>query len=313
MVLIIEMFSMINPVLWNCAMGRISLDLEVLRSFVTGVEMGSFAQAAEKLSRSTSAISAQLKKLEEQTGQPLLYKVGRGLALTSAGEVLFGYARRLLELNDEAVQAVQGSGLQGGWVRFGMQEDFGESFLPSILGQFARAHPHLCLDVKVARNQQLSDGLAKGELDLVLAWDNGQAWPHRQLVGTLPLCWIDSAASPCAWPATTPVPLVAFEAPCLMRSMACASLEQAGFAWRQAFCSSSLSGIWAAVAAGLGLTVRTPAGLPDTLQIRRDLPPLPEIRLMLYQSEASPAQGVKRLADIVGQTMHTYLQGMRLA
>jgi len=291
-------------------MSRMSLDLDVLRSFVTGVELGSFAQAAERMSRSTSAISAQLKKLEEQAGQPLLHKVGRGLALTPAGEVLFGYARRLLELNDEAVQAVQGSGLQGGWVRFGMQEDFGESLLPAILGQFARAHPQFCLDVNVARNQQLLDGLGKGALDLVLAWDSGQPWPYQQAMGTLPLCWIDCKSSPVAWPATKPVPLVVFEAPCLMRSMACATLDQAGYAWRQAFASSSLSGIWAAVAAGLGMTVRTPAGLPASLQIRQDLPPLPTIRLMLYQSEANPSQGVKRLAEVVGQTMHDYLQGL---
>lgn len=289
-------------------MNRIHLDLDVLRSFVAGVELGSFAQAAEKVSRSTSAVSAQLKKLEEQAGQPLLHKAGRGLALTPAGEVMLGYARRLLELNDEALQAVQGSGLRGGWLRFGMQEDFGESLLPTILGQFARAHPQFCLDVKVARNQQLLDGLSKGELDLVLAWDNGQPWPHRQEMGTLPLCWIDSKASPAEWPSSRPVPLVVFEAPCLMRTTACASLEQAGQAWRQAFCSSSLNSIWAAVAAGLGITVRTPAGLPDTLQIRRDLPALPQIRCMLYRAEAVSAPGVERLAEIVAQTMHDYLQ-----
>jgi DNA-binding transcriptional LysR family regulator len=116
---------------------RISLDLDVLRSFVAGVEMGSFALAAQRMNRSTSAISAQLKKLEEQAGQPLTRKAGRGLVLTPAGEVMLAYARRLLALNDEAVQAVQGSGLEQGWIRFGMQEDFGESLLPAILGQFS--------------------------------------------------------------------------------------------------------------------------------------------------------------------------------
>jgi len=289
-------------------MGRISLDLEVLRSFVAGVELGSFAQAAERVSRSTSAVSAQLKKLEEQAGQPLLRKAGRGLALTPAGEVMLGYARRLLDLNDEAVQAVQGSALQGGWLRFGMQEDFGESLLPAILGRFSRAHPQFCLDVKVARNQQLFDGLARGELDLALVWDSGQPWPHRQEMGTLPLCWIDGRANPITWPTTAPVPLVVFEAPCLMRSMACAALEQAGHAWRQAFCSGSLSSIWAAVAAGLGVTVRTSAGLPDTLAIRHDLPPLPDIRCMLCRAEAVSSPAVRCLAETVAQALHEYLQ-----
>lgn len=289
---------------------RLSLDLDVLRSFVAGVEMSSFALAAQRMNRSTSAISAQLKKLEEQAGQALMRKAGRGLVLTPAGEVMLAYARRLLALNDEAVQAVQGSGLEQGWIRFGMQEDFGESLLPSILGQFARAHPQFRLDVKVARNQQLLDGLAKGELDLVLAWDGGQSWPYQEVMGVLPLCWIESKSNPAEYASVSIIPLVAFEAPCLMRAAACAALEQAGLAWRQAFCSSSLSGIWAAVAAGLGVTVRTPVGLPDTLQLRKDLPALPDIRLMLYRAESTPPTGCQRLSELVSQALHEYLHGL---
>ncbi|MCW0461596.1 HTH-type transcriptional regulator ArgP [Xanthomonas sacchari] len=94
-------------------MRPITFDLDALRSFVAGVELGSFAKAAERSGRSTSAISAQLKKLEEQAGQPVLRRQGRGLALTEAGEALLGYARRLLELNDEAVVALQDTALQG--------------------------------------------------------------------------------------------------------------------------------------------------------------------------------------------------------
>ncbi|BEV71338.1 MULTISPECIES: LysR substrate-binding domain-containing protein [unclassified Paludibacterium] len=289
-------------------MGRVSLDLEVLRSFVAGVELGSFAQAAERVSRSTSAVSAQLKKLEEQAGQPLLRKAGRGLVLTPAGEVMLAYARRLLALNDEAVQAVQGSGVQGGWLRFGMQEDFAETLLPTILGRFSRAHPQFGLDVKVARNQPLLDGLTRGELDLALVWDGGESWPHRQAMGTLPLHWIDSRESPCAWPGAAPVPLVLFEAPCLIRAAACTALEQAGHAWRQAFSSGSLSSLWAAVAAGLGVTVRTPAGLPETLMIRHDLPPLPAIRCLLCRAEDVPSPGVGRLADTVTRALQDYLR-----
>src|SRR5690349_24991038 len=89
-----------------------TFDIDVLRSFVLGVELGSFAQAAERLNRSTSAVSAQLKKLEEQAGAPLLRKAGRGLALTETGETMLGYARRLLDLNDEAAAAVRGVQLE---------------------------------------------------------------------------------------------------------------------------------------------------------------------------------------------------------
>lgn len=118
----------------------LTFDLDALRSFVTGIECGSFAQAAGRLCRSTSAVSAQLKKLEQQCGTALVEKRGRHLALTQNGEIIMGYARRLLALNDEAQRALQGELLQGE-IRIGMQEDFGESLMPGILGEFKRHHP----------------------------------------------------------------------------------------------------------------------------------------------------------------------------
>src|SRR5579859_4531248 len=123
-------------------MRRVTFDLDVLRTFVAGVELGSFAKAADRLGRSTSAVSAQLKKLEDQAGTSLLRKAGRGMALTEAGEVMLGYARRLLDLNDEAASAMHGVQLEGR-VRLGLQEDFGENVLPEVLGRFKRAHPKL--------------------------------------------------------------------------------------------------------------------------------------------------------------------------
>ncbi len=118
------------------------LDLDALRSFVTGMECGSFAQAALRLSRSTSAVSAQLKKLESQCGAALVTKQGRHLVLTAEGEKLMSYARRLLALNDETLRALQGERLTGE-IHLGMQEDFGESLMPGILGQFKRHHPQV--------------------------------------------------------------------------------------------------------------------------------------------------------------------------
>src|ERR1700743_3241438 len=136
------------------ALPRVNFDLDVLRSFATGMELGSFAKAADRLGRSTSAISAQLKKLEGQAGTALLHKQGRGLALTAAGETMLAYARRLLDLNDEAAAALHGTDLEG-WVRLGLQEDFGETLLPEVLGRFARAHPKVRIEARVVRNAEL--------------------------------------------------------------------------------------------------------------------------------------------------------------
>src|SRR6202012_3632185 len=140
MVLKIGKFRTNNPLFWYLLMRRIHFDLDVLRTFVAGVELGSFAKAADRLGRATSAVSAPLKKLEDQAAPPVLRKSGRGMVLTEAGETMLASARRLLELNDEAAAALHGAELEG-WVRLGLQEDFGESLLADVLGRFARAHP----------------------------------------------------------------------------------------------------------------------------------------------------------------------------
>jgi DNA-binding transcriptional LysR family regulator len=297
-----------NPEKQDGDMGRIDFDLDVLRGFVTGVELGSFARAADRLGRSTSAVSAQLKKLEEQAGAPVLRKSGRGLALTPTGEMLLAYARRLLELNDEAAAAVRGVDLEG-WVRIGLQEDFGENLLTRILGDFARAHPRVRIETRVARNAELLELVRTGKLDLALAWDSGERSPHCELLAQLHMSWIGAAADkmPCLMPGE-PVPLAVFEAPCLMRSAATAALDRANIPWRIAFTSSSLSGIWAAVGAGLGVTVRTRAGLPESLRIIDGLPALPNVGLVLHRAEAEPAQVVQRLAEIVSASLDIVIE-----
>jgi DNA-binding transcriptional LysR family regulator len=284
-------------------MQRLTFDLDVMRSFVVGTELGSFAKAAERLGRSTSAVSAQLKKLEEQVGAPVLRKSGRGLVLTPTGEVLLAYARRLLELNDEAATAVRGVDLEG-WVRIGLQEDFGENLLTQILGDFARAHPRVRVEARVTRNAELLDLVGSGRLDLALAWDSGVGTPHSAMLGKLPMSWIGPGLD--KMPRLNEgeaVPLVVFDAPCMMRSAATTALDRAGIPWRIAFTSTSLSGIWAAVGAGLGVTVRTRAGLPESLRELSGLPVLPEIGLILHRAEAEPEMVVQRLYRIVLESL----------
>lgn len=288
-------------------MHRVNLDLDVLRTFVTGVELGSFAKAAERLARSSSAVSSQLKKLEGQAGTTLLRKDGRGLGLTDAGEAMLGYARRLLALNDEAVDAIAGQQLEG-WVRLGLQEDFGETLLSGVLGRFARAHPRIRVEARIARNAELLDGVASGRLDLALAWQDGARLPHSETIAELPMCWIGSATERHLVRAPPdPLPLVSLEAPCVMRRAATDALDQAGVPWRIAFVSQSLGGIWAAAAAGLGITVRTEIGLPSSVEIRREvdwgLPALPRLSLALCRSDAEPGPAAARLAAILSEAV----------
>ena len=289
-------------------MGHIDFDLLALRSLVAGVDLGSFAKAANRIGRSTSAISAQIRKLEEQAGTPLFRKSGRGLALTEAGDTMLAYARRMIELNDEAAVAIRGIDLAG-WIRLGMQEDFGETVLPNVLGRFARAHPKVRIEARVARNADLLERIDANQLDLAVVWadDALLGAPSRgysiQLVSTPQMCWLGSPAQPIRVEAGEPLPLVAFDRYCLFHAAATSALDRAGIAWRLAFTSPSLSGLLAAAAAGLGVTVRTRYGLPATVVALegdvRALPALPTIPLALVRANNSAAPLIDRLAGIM--------------
>lgn len=290
-------------------MRQVTYDLDALRSFATGMALGSFAKASDRLGRSTSAVSAQLKKLEAQAGTPIFRKAGRGLALTEAGETLLAYARRLVELNDEAAAAIQGADLEG-WVRIGMQEDFGETLLPEVLGRFARAHPRVRIEARIERNAALIERVTAGRLDLALAWSGGDAPPPLgERLADAPMRWIGPAQDRELWLASTggPLPLAVLEAPCLLRTAAIDALDRAGIAWRLAFTSASLAGLWAAAAAGLGFTVRTPIGLPASVRALEPgedgLPLLPTLGLVLHRAEVVTGSAADRLAAIVAQTL----------
>lgn len=250
-----------------------NLDMDVLRTLVAAQRLGSFNRAADHIGRSQSAVSQQIHKLEEQVGAPLFHKQGRHLMLTEAGEVILGYARRILDLNDEALATVRGRAVEG-LVRFGLPSDFAETWLPAALGRFNRTHPAVRIEAVVDRNRRLLEKLDQGELDLVLALGNGTR-SDAQVLATLPWVWIGSTSAPPPLPRGAPVSLAVFEAPCFFRQRALAALDGAGLPWHIAFVSPSLHGLWAAVEAGLGVTLRTAIGLPAALRVIEDgLPPL---------------------------------------
>ncbi|WP_062224568.1 LysR substrate-binding domain-containing protein [Aureimonas sp. D3] len=264
--------------------GLVNLDMDVLRTFVIGTDLGSFAKAADRLGRSPSAVSLHLRKLEEQIGQPLVRKQGRGLVLTEAGETLMGYARRILDLNDEARLALGGLAKLEGWVRVGVPQDFAETWLPSLLARFQRAHPKVRIEARVDRGAAMADAVGADALDLALTW-GAMGNPDGQVVGERRLAWI--AASDHRIVDGEPLPLVAFESPCAFQHRATEALDAAGRPWRHAFSTSSLLGVWAAVRAGLGVTARTVDAIPsDLCDLHSDalLPDLGSLTLVLHRS-----------------------------
>jgi DNA-binding transcriptional LysR family regulator len=283
-----------------------SLDLDVLRTLVAAERLGGFARAAEHVGRSQSAVSQQMQRIEAQLGVALFRKQGRGLTPTEAGEVLLAYARRLLGLNDETVAAVRGRSLEG-VVRFGLPGDLADSWLPQALGQFKRAHPGVRIEAAVDRNGRLLERLDEEAFDLVLALGAVDRLDARPLAA-LEDVWIGPRDSEPVWIHGEPIPLALLEPPCMFRRSALAALDRAGLPWRIAFTSPSLHGLWAAVEAGLGVTVRTAVGLPHGVHLigaGSGLPALLELprQLCLHDGGRVPAPAVARLAEIITQTV----------
>lgn len=271
-------------------------DLELLRSFVSVVDAGGFTRAGERVHRTQSTVSQQIRRLEEDVGQPLLNRSGKDVTPTEAGERLLSYARRLLALAEEARDVMSRPGHEGA-VRLGIPEDFAAYRLTELLAAFSRSHRGLRLDVRVDQSLYLKRDLERGDLDLaLLKRDAGEkggiaVWPER-------VHWVTSKAYPINGKIAS-VPLIGFPAGCLYRSRAIHAIESAGRSWHMAYTSSSLAGIQAAIAAGLGLSILSEIAIqPDhrVLTARDGLAPIDKTEVALVASpEANSA--TLRLAD----------------
>jgi len=273
------------------------LDLDLLRSFVSVVEAGGFTRAGERVHRTQSTVSQQIRRLEEDLGQTLLNRDGRAVTPTEAGERLLSYARRLLALAEEARDVVARPGPDGA-VKLGIPEDFAAYRLAKLLAAFSRAHPALRLDVRADQSLNLKRDIERGDLDLALlkrGVDDSRsaiaAWPEQ-------VYWVTSKSHPINLDARS-LPLIGFPPGCIYRTRAIHALESEGRAWHMAYTSSSLAGIQAAVAAGMGLSILSDMSVQSdhrVLTAREGFAPIERTEVALVASpDASPA--TLRLAD----------------
>src|SRR5689334_19587036 len=280
------------------------LDIDLLRSFVSVVDAGGFTRAGERVHRTQSTVSQQIRRLEDTLGRELLHRNGKQATPTEEGERLLSYARRILALAEEARDVVArpaGDGV----VRLGIPEDFAAYRLAELLSGFARTRPGLRLDVRCGLSVRLARDLERGELDLALyKRDVGEGdaiarWPER-------LHWVTSKRHPIDARGGS-VPLAVFEQGCLYRERIIHALEAADRAWHVAYTSPNLPGIQAAVSAGLGLSILPDVAILDSHRVlgRRDgLPPIPATELALVAApEATPA--TRRLADLLADFCNT--------
>lgn len=276
------------------------LESDVLRTFVAIAETGSFTRAAGQIYRSTSAVSMQIKRLEETLGRSLFVREARQVRLTSAGETLLGYARRLLKLNEEAVAQFRQPTLQGR-VRFGTPADVGTRILPGLLALFARSHPGVEVDVSVARSIDMIERIDAGELDLALVTigNLGQDDSRGEPVHSEALVWAGRSGGIAAL--RSPLPLALASPDCAWRRQALDALDRIGRHYRIAYSSEQTSGQEAAMLADLAIAPYPASLLRPPLQCldgQYGLPQLGDYRINLLRG-GNRSEAVDILAEQV--------------
>jgi DNA-binding transcriptional LysR family regulator len=285
---------------------RTNLDLDTLRTLAVAFDRGGLGQAARHLGRTPSAISLQMKRLQEGLGTPIFRKRGRGLALTEAGEIALSYARRMLGLNDELLEKMQGAKLAG-HIRVGCPQDLA-SILPSVLSLFTSLYPRTQIELHIDGNAALRDAMDNARLDLaVIIGHEDRA--GAQIVGRLELAWI--ASSLFSMPQKQPLPLAVLGSQCIFRRTALQRLATANIPHRIAASSPSLNGLWAALLGGLGVTARTPLNLPEGLvsaESLHGLPPLGSLPVTLHRYAGRNGVASDRMASLLVSALEPVLQ-----
>ncbi|WP_439599044.1 LysR family transcriptional regulator [Falsiroseomonas sp.] len=273
------------------------LDPDLLRAFVLIAEGRSFTRAADRVGRTQSAVSMQIRRLEQLLGQPLLVRTPKGVQTTPQGAWLLDRARDLLALNDEIVSNFRAPPMVGS-VRLGTPDDYALNWLPDILARFAEAHPAVELDVTCLNSDVLVEQFRQGQLDLTLV-SEGQEPPGvaAQRIWRGPLRWVGSASL--GLHRRDPLPLALSrpnmhparpEFACAWREAALAALRGAGRSYRVTYNSATQTGCFTVALAGLAITVSTPTTLPQGLAWLGEaegLPPLPDMGILLLRHEAA--------------------------
>ena len=261
------------------------LELDVLRTFVAIAETGSFTAAAAAVYRTPSAVSMQIKKLEDMLGRTVLSRDARSVCLTADGEILIDYARRLLALNREAVSKFVTPDISG-VVRLGSPDDYGERVLPHVLRRFAHSHGAIAVDVVIDQSTNLLKRMADGRLDLTLFTCTGPAVPaEAELLLSEPVVWAGARGGSAHL--RDPLPVSLWEEGCAWRAAAIEALGRQGRDYRVAFMSAHAQGQRSAIQADLAV-----APLPKSF-VGKDV-------TILGPRDGLPEMGIYQLAMIVG-------------
>lgn len=281
---------------------------DLLQTLVAFADTGTLARAADVVGRTPSAVTAQMQRLEQLVGIPLLEADGRRRVLTPAGEHLVGHARRILAANSEAWLSVSGL-VTDGHIGVGLTQDLADSELPAILGQFARTHPRVRIDLRIGRTVELAEDLMSRRINVLVAVRRAVEHDEVAIIRE-PMHWLVARNTP-ADIAHDELPLALLDPPCSFRDAAMKALEAVGRSHRIAATSASLTGVFAAVRAGFAVTVRTsrwaaPGIVPAPPEFA--LPPLPDVEFSVRVHEQA-GDAAQRLAAVIAEHMKTRRTG----
>ena len=274
-------------------------DLAQLRTFLAVVGTGSFTRAGEQLGLSQPTVSQHIRRLEEFMGRALLVRDTRKVSLTDNGQALAGFARQMLDTNDEALSYFSEETAMRGRLRFGAADELALTELPSILRAFRVDHPRINLELTVTQSGTLQRRLVGNHLDLIFVNQEADSGRGR-LVRRDRLVWVGLERADLD--PTQPVPLVTYKAPSHSRTAAINALEAAGRRWRITCNTREVNGLLAAVRAGLGICVLAQTRVPRDMRPltgRFDLPQLPDIEMALLGNPRAPKEPVEALSRAI--------------
>ena len=278
------------------------LDLDQLHTFVTIADTGSFTKAAEEVHRTQSAVSMQMRRLEERLGKALFEKEGRTNRLTEEGERLLTYARRLIRLNRETLAAFDDASLEG-HIRIGTPDDYADRFLPEIVARFARSNPRVELSVICEPTVNLIDQIKRSQLDIAIVTHSSDK-STSEVVRREPLLWVTSANH--SIHTDDVLPLAVGRATCMWRRTACDILDQMGRDYRILFTSWSATVIIAAVLSGQAISVLPECALRPGMRILGDADgfgALPDVRIGIMRGHSSQPEIVDALARHIAESL----------
>ncbi|SDW50758.1 LysR family transcriptional regulator [Celeribacter indicus] len=274
-----------------------NLDLTALRSFVAVADCGGVTRAAGYLNLTQSAVSMQLKRLEEGLGCRLLDRSSRTIALTAAGEQLLSYARRMLELNDEVYARLTAQEFEGE-ITLGVPHDVVYPAIPQVLQQFHADYPRMRVTLLSSFTTHLKEQFARGECDMILTTEDGVEAGGETVV-ELPLVWI-GAPGGTAWK-QRPLRL-AFEHRCIFRKGVQEALDRAGIPWEISIESDQTRTIEASVSADLAIHVMLDGSAPpysEPIQHGGALPELESKKINLYCSDLLSGAAAENLRMLI--------------